>query len=164
MMKILKTILKESRQEPVMATSDTSNSPAESSAAPLATTKPTSGVAKTTRAKASGRANAISLYEPAPLPSTRPIAETSLDLISGHLPGNRPMTASHMMVMNDDTLPNHRPIMKSDLVVVNTDTLPNHRPIVRSSIDFQHASMILKNRPIASNQIDNPRDLMGFLD
>lgn len=149
-----------------MATSDTSNSPADSSAAPLATTKAAPGVAKTnSRAKSSGNgANAISLYQPTPLPSTRPIAETSLDLVNGHLPGNRPMTASHMVVLNDDTLPNHRPIMKSDLVVVSTDTLPNHRPVVRSSIDFQHASMILKNRPIASNQIDNPKDLMGFLD
>lgn len=147
-----------------MATSDISSSPADNSLAPLATTKAASGsVAKTTRAKSSGKA-AISLYQPAPLPSSRPIAETSLDLVNGHLPGNRPMTVSHMAVINDDTLPNHRPIMKSDLVVVNTDTLPNHRPIVRSSIDFQHASMILKNRPIASNQIDNPRDLMGFLD
>jgi hypothetical protein len=163
---MLKTILKESRQESVMATSDTSNSPADSSAAPLATTKAAPGVAKTnSRAKSSGNgANAISLYQPTPLPSTRPIAETSLDLVNGHLPGNRPMTASHMVVLNDDTLPNHRPIMKSDLVVVSTDTLPNHRPVVRSSIDFQHASMILKNRPIASNQIDNPKDLMGFLD
>jgi hypothetical protein len=165
MMKMLKTILKELRQESVMATSDTSSSPADNNAAPLATTKAAPGVAKTARAKSSNTgANAISLYQPAPLPSTRPIAETTLDLVSGHLPGNRPMTASHMMVLNDDTLPNHRPIMKSDLVVVNTDTLPNHRPVVRSSIDFQHASMILKNRPIASNQIDNPGDLMGFLD
>jgi hypothetical protein len=161
----LKTILKESRQETVMATSDTSNSSVESSAAPLATTKAPSGAKTNSRAKSSGTgANAISLYQSAPLPNTRPIAETNLDLVSGHLPGNRPMTASHMMVMNDDTLPNHRPIMKSDLIVVNTDTLPNHRPVVRSSIDFRHASMILKNRPIASNQIDNPRDLMGFLD
>lgn len=166
MMKKLKTILKESRQETVMATSDTSNSPADSGAAPLATTKAAStNAAKTTRTKSSNAGgNAISLYQQTPLPSTRPIAETSLDLVGGHLPGNRPMTASHMLVLNDDTLPNHRPIMKSDLVIVNTDTLPNHRPVVRSSIDFQHASMILKNRPIASNQIDNPRDLMGFLD
>jgi hypothetical protein len=151
-----------------MATSDTSNSTANNSAndpAPLATRKAASGGGERTARKTSGaKENALSLYEPAPLPSTRPIAESNHDLVSGHMPGNRPITAAHMAVLNDDTLPNHRPIMKSDLVIVNTDTLPNHRPVVRSNIDFQHATMILKNRPIASNLIDNPRDLMGYLD
>jgi hypothetical protein len=148
-----------------MATSDTSNSSADNSSAPLATTKASSGgVNRTSRKASSTKSNAISLYEPEPLPGDRPVAETSLDLVvDGSLPGNRPMTASHMVVLNDDTLPNHRPVMKSGLVVVDTDTLPNHRPIVRSSVDFRHAPMVLK-RPIASNQIDSPRDLMGFLD
>lgn len=147
-----------------MATSDTPNNSAENNTASLATRKSASGgVSKTTR-KTSAKSDAISLYQPEPLPEDRPVAETSLDLVhDGYLPGNRPVTASHMDVLNDDTLPNHRPVMKSGLVIVDSDTLPNHRPIVQSSVDFQHAPMIMK-RPVASNQIDNPRDLMGFLD
>jgi hypothetical protein len=148
-----------------MSTLDTpNNSSADNNAASLATRKSASGGVSKTARRTGTKANAISLYQPDPLPEDRPVAEPSLDLVAGNLPGNRPMTAAHMAVLNDDTLPNHRPIMKSGLVIVDTDTLPNHRPIVRSSVDFQHASMILKNRPIASNQIDNPRDLMGFLD
>jgi hypothetical protein len=133
----------------------------------LTTTKATP---KSAMAKAAGRSKAnsqaIELYQPAPLPSTRPVAASSLDIVKDDVtfPGYRPISSAHLEVVDTQTLPNHRPIVKSGLVIVHSDSLPQHRPVVRSKFPLPNSSVLPNHRPIASNQIDEPSELMGFLD
>lgn len=93
----------------------------------------------------------------------RPIAASTLE-ISGYLLGNRPISVSHLRVVDVDSLPGHRPIFANDFEVLDVDTLPGHRPIVASSADLMRGSHLPGNRPVASNDIDQPESLMGFLD
>ncbi|HEY9827073.1 MAG TPA: hypothetical protein V6D19_16660 [Stenomitos sp.] len=154
-----------------MATSDVTNTGMESTEeqGKLATTKPASNGAtgKSTARKLNGKdSQAIELYQPAPLPSNRPVAASGLEIVrSGHtFQGYRPISSAHLTIIDTDTLPNHRPIVKSGLEIVNSDSLPQHRPIVRSKFPLPNSNVLPNHRPIASNQIDNPLELMGFLD
>ncbi|MGB8702583.1 MAG: hypothetical protein WCD18_24480, partial [Thermosynechococcaceae cyanobacterium] len=139
---------------------------------PLTTTKTATKASVVAKSASRAKGNttmketqAIELYQPTPLPSTRPIAATTLDIVQhGTIPGNRPVSVAHLTVVDNQSLPNHRPIVKSGLSVVSTDTLPGHRPVVRSKFPLPGSDLLPNHRPIASNAIDDPRELMGFLD
>jgi hypothetical protein len=92
----------------------------------------------------------------------RPIGASHLEIF-GMILNNRPITASHLHVL-DYSLPGGRPIFASDIVVCDDLTLPGGRPIVASDPSLLEASMITGGRPIASNDIDDSEALMGFLD
>ncbi|WP_404784374.1 hypothetical protein [Altericista sp. CCNU0014] len=157
-----------------MTTSDATDNAADNngtSDSQLATGK-TAALATTT-SKTAGRrkvgaakSKAIELYQPSSLPNMRPIASSGLDIVKEDTsyPGYRPVSAAHLVVINDQTLPNQRPVVKSGLVIVDTDTLPNHRPVVASKFPLPNSESLPNHRPIASNQIDDPYELMGFLD
>jgi hypothetical protein len=92
----------------------------------------------------------------------RPIGASHLEIF-GMILNNRPITASHLHVL-EYSLPGGRPIFAGDIVVCDDLTLPGGRPIVASDPHLLDASMIMGGRPIASNDIDDAETLMGFLD
>lgn len=94
----------------------------------------------------------------------RPIEVTSLEVYDTMM-GGRPIEASHLAVVDTETMPGHRPIFASTLAVVDADSLPGHRPIAASPDYLMHGSESLpNNRPIATNAPDAGGALMGFLD
>jgi hypothetical protein len=92
----------------------------------------------------------------------RPIATSDLEIYGTIL--NRPISASHLRVVNTDTIPGHRPIFASDLKVLNSIALAGNRPIVASDPHLMAASGLPGGRPIASNEIDDGEILMGYID
>jgi hypothetical protein len=78
------------------------------------------------------------------------------------LPGNRPVEAKHLQIVNTyNSVGSSRPVIKSDLDIIGTLTISGSRPIVASHLQVTET---IYNRPVASNQIDDPLMLMGYLD
>jgi hypothetical protein len=79
------------------------------------------------------------------------------------LPGNRPIDASNLTVLETISAMGDRPIVSSNLQITDTIMVSGNRPIVSSNLQISEIGMIFGNRPIASNQVDD-QDLMGYLD
>jgi len=79
------------------------------------------------------------------------------------LPGNRPIDASNLNVLETISAMGQRPIVSSNIQVLDIISISGNRPIVSSNLHISGIGMIFGNRPIASNNVDN-EDLMGYLD
>ncbi|MGK7931464.1 MAG: hypothetical protein AB4041_08520 [Microcystaceae cyanobacterium] len=81
------------------------------------------------------------------------------------LPGNRPIEASHLDVVNTyHSVDGDRPVVASGLDVKGTLTISGSRPIVSSHLQISETYTVMGDRPVAPNDIDDPATLMGFLD
>jgi len=76
--------------------------------------------------------------------------------------GNRPVTPSHLVVVDTMNQAGIRPIMAATLKVQDTMYASGTRPITSSTL--QITGMLTKSRPIASNLIEDYEVLMGYLD
>ncbi|MFB8791677.1 MAG: hypothetical protein U7123_23255 [Potamolinea sp.] len=79
------------------------------------------------------------------------------------LPGNRPIDASNLNVLETISAMGQRPIVSSNIQILDIISISGNRPIVSSNLHISGIGMIFGNRPIASNNVDN-EDLMGYLD
>ncbi len=93
-------------------------------------------------------------------------AKGGLNLATGHLPGNRPITASHLKIADSfRSVGGSRPIFASQMKVAGTLVASGTRPISASTLVLSETYKLMGNRPIASNEIDEDSvDLMGYLD
>jgi hypothetical protein len=84
---------------------------------------------------------------------------------SALLPGNRPVEAKHLQIVNTyASVGGTRPVVKSGLDIKGTMTVSGSRPITASHLHISETYKVMGNRPVASNQIDDPLMLMGYLD
>lgn len=83
----------------------------------------------------------------------------------GHLPGNRPIEASHLKVISTyGAVGTARPVVSSGMEVSSTLAISGQRPIMVSHLQVSETYTVMGNRPVASNEIDDPAMLMGYLD
>ena len=83
----------------------------------------------------------------------------------GHLPGNRPIEASHLNIVSTySSVGANRPVVASGMDITGTLTISGQRPIMASHLQVSETYAVMGSRPVASNEIDDPALLMGFLD
>lgn len=83
----------------------------------------------------------------------------------GHLPGNRPIEASHLNIVRTyGTIRGNRPVVASGIDVKGTLTISGRRPIMASHLQVSETYAVMGDRPVASNEVDDLELLMGFLD
>lgn len=81
------------------------------------------------------------------------------------LPGNRPIEASHLRVVNTySAVGGTRPVISSGMEVSGTLAISGNRPIAVSHLNISETYSVMGNRPVAPNEVDDPETLMGFLD
>ncbi|MGK7875890.1 MAG: hypothetical protein AB4426_22100 [Xenococcaceae cyanobacterium] len=81
------------------------------------------------------------------------------------LPGNRPVEASHLKVVNTySSVGGARPITAGEMEISSTLTVSGNRPIAVSHLKISETYSVMGNRPVASNEIDDPSTLMGYID
>ncbi|MEM8777903.1 MAG: hypothetical protein AAGF26_03340 [Cyanobacteria bacterium P01_G01_bin.49] len=84
---------------------------------------------------------------------------------SHHLPGNRPIEASHLDVVSTyGSVRSPRPVMSGEMEIAGTLAISGQRPIMVSHLQVSETYTVMGNRPVAPNEIDDPALLMGYLD
>ena len=82
-----------------------------------------------------------------------------------HLPGNRPVEASHLQIVDTySSVGGARPVIASGINIKGTLTVSGNRPIAASHLQVSETYTVMGNRPVASNEVDDSTTLMGYLD
>lgn len=78
--------------------------------------------------------------------------------------GIRPVTSSHLQVVETKNIMGIRPITANTFNIVGSLNMSGIRPIGSSDLVISEIYSVMGNRPVASNTIDDSEALMGFLD
>ena len=90
-----------------------------------------------------------------------PTTSSAIQVAQPHLPGNRPVSPSAIIVHHTMNASGIRPVTSSGIEIFDTMSASGIRPIFASTL---HVTGNIGHRPIASNVLEESDTLMGYID